>query len=179
MSWLCKILPCQWPNWHEQHHECKFGGTFYAMGRLCGSELHSIHNLGSLRGDPRQACYLCAISCFAWIFSNISPYFVKLHWLWKGLFSSLNDSWIRCTTASLIPPPKGVGLFGNLAVVFVVALTGKVVRSSTNLFLVNLSVADLLLLVVSTPTALVEIALTPDWIWGKVSEHWTKMTSSM
>ena len=75
-------------------------------------------------------------------------------------------------------PTKGVGLFGNLAVVFVVALTGKVVRSSTNLFLVNLSVADLLLLVVSTPTALVEIALTPDWIWGKVSEHY-KMTSSM
>lgn len=74
------------------------------------------------------------------------------------------------TTLAVCGLILGVGLFGNLLVVIVVALTGRVVRSSTNLFLVNLSVAYLLLLVTSTPTAIVELAIRrDDWIWGKVS----------
>ena len=51
-----------------------------------------------------------------------------------------------------------------------VILTSKVLRSSsTNLFLLNLSVADLLVLVTCTPTTLVEIITRKDdWILGKV-----------
>lgn len=63
----------------------------------------------------------------------------------------------------------GVGVMGNLLVI-VVILTSKVLRSSTNLFLLNLSVADLLVLVTCTPSALAEIATRKDaWIMGKVS----------
>ena len=58
---------------------------------------------------------------------------------------------------------------GNLLVI-VVILTSKVLRSSTNLFLLNLSVADLLVLLICTPSVLVEIATRSDaWIMGKVS----------
>ena len=61
-----------------------------------------------------------------------------------------------------------VGLFGNLLVIIVI-LTNRIMRSSTNLFLLNLSIADLFVLVTSTPTALVEIAIRrDDWILGKV-----------
>ena len=51
-------------------------------------------------------------------------------------------------------------------------LTSKVLRSSsTNLFLLNLSVADLLVLVTCTPTTLVEIITRrDDWILGKVMD---------
>jgi len=63
-----------------------------------------------------------------------------------------------------------VGVTGNLLVI-VVILTNKLLRSSTNLFLLNLSVADLLVLLTSTPTSLVEIATKKDaWIMGKVSD---------
>ena len=42
-------------------------------------------------------------------------------------------------------------------------------RSSTNLFLLNLSVADLLVLVTSCPTSLLENAMKTDaWIFGEV-----------
>ena len=44
-------------------------------------------------------------------------------------------------------------------------------RSSTNLFLLNLSVADLLVLVTSCPTSLLENAMKTDaWIFGEVRE---------
>lgn len=63
-----------------------------------------------------------------------------------------------------------VGVLGN-SLVIVVILTNKLLRSSTNLFLLNLSVADLLVLLTSTPTSLVEIATRNDaWIMGKVSQ---------
>ena len=53
----------------------------------------------------------------------------------------------------------------------VVILTSKVLRSSTNLFLLNLSVADLLVLLTCTPSSLVEIATRRDaWIMGKVQD---------
>ena len=60
-------------------------------------------------------------------------------------------------------------VLGNSLVIAVI-LTNKLLRSSTNLFLLNLSVADLLVLLTSTPTSLVEIVHKNDaWLMGRVS----------
>ena len=67
-----------------------------------------------------------------------------------------------------------VGVLGNLLVIIVI-LTSKETSGpregrSTNLFLLNLSIADLLVLISCTPTALVEIVMRGDaWIMGKVT----------
>ena len=59
-----------------------------------------------------------------------------------------------------------VGLIGN-CLVPVVIWNNRDLRNSTNLFLLNLSVADILLLCVSMPTVLVEIHSEPEvWILG-------------
>ena len=49
-----------------------------------------------------------------------------------------------------------VGVIGNVLVLIVI-LTSKSMRSSTNLFLLNLSIADLLVLIVCCPNAMVEM----------------------
>ena len=60
-----------------------------------------------------------------------------------------------------------VGLIGN-CLVPVVIWNNRDLRNSTNLFLLNLSVADILLLCVSMPTVLVEIHSEPEvWILGE------------
>ncbi|XP_032668589.1 growth hormone secretagogue receptor type 1 isoform X3 [Odontomachus brunneus] len=56
-----------------------------------------------------------------------------------------------------------LGIVGNLMVPLVV-LRGKDMRNSTNIFLVNLSVADLCVLVICTPTVLIEVNSGPQ-IW--------------
>lgn len=61
-----------------------------------------------------------------------------------------------------------VGLIGN-CLVPVVIWNNRDLRNSTNLFLLNLSLADILVLCVSMPTVLVEIHQTPEvWILGQV-----------
>ncbi|XP_070381647.1 growth hormone secretagogue receptor type 1-like [Dermacentor albipictus] len=60
-----------------------------------------------------------------------------------------------------------LGTAGNLLVPLVVCRT-KELRNSTNLFLVNLSVSDLLVLLVCLPTALVELHSQPEvWLLGE------------
>ena len=77
--------------------------------------------------------------------------------------------YIATTSLVLCSIVLGVGLLGNSLVILVI-LTNKLLRSSTNLFLLNLSVADLMVLVTSTPTSLIEIATRNEaWIFGKVS----------
>ena len=49
-----------------------------------------------------------------------------------------------------------VGVIGNVWVLIVI-LTSKSMRSSTNLFLLNLSLADLLVLIVCCPNAMIEM----------------------
>ena len=49
-----------------------------------------------------------------------------------------------------------MGVIGNVLVLIVI-LTSKSMRSSTNLFLLSLSIADLLVLVVCCPNAMVEM----------------------
>lgn len=61
-----------------------------------------------------------------------------------------------------------VGLIGN-CLVPVVIWNNRDLRNSTNLFLLNLSLADILVLCVSMPTVLVEIHQRPEvWILGRI-----------
>lgn len=60
-----------------------------------------------------------------------------------------------------------VGVCGNLLVPLVVIKT-KYLRNSTNLFLINLSIADLLVLMVCMPTVLIELHSRPEtWPLGE------------
>ncbi|CAM1306933.1 Ethr (predicted) [Pycnogonum litorale] len=60
-----------------------------------------------------------------------------------------------------------VGTCGNLLVLMVV-YSNREMRNSTNIFLVNLSVADLLILMTCVPTALVEVHTPPEtWVLGR------------
>ncbi|KAI1303099.1 Thyrotropin-releasing hormone receptor [Halotydeus destructor] len=60
-----------------------------------------------------------------------------------------------------------LGIAGNLLVPYVVFRT-KELRNSTNLFLINLSIADLLVLVVCMPTVLIELHSNPEvWLLGE------------
>ncbi|XP_073819499.1 ecdysis triggering hormone receptor isoform X2 [Musca autumnalis] len=59
-----------------------------------------------------------------------------------------------------------IGVIGNVMVPIVIIRT-KDMRNSTNIFLTNLSIADLLVLLVCTPTVLVELNTKPEtWILG-------------
>jgi len=59
------------------------------------------------------------------------------------------------------------GVCGNLLVPLVVIKT-RYLRNSTNLFLINLSVADLLVLIVCMPTVLIELHSRPEtWLLGE------------
>lgn len=60
-----------------------------------------------------------------------------------------------------------VGVAGNLLVPLVVIKT-KYLRNSTNLFLINLSIADLLVLLVCMPTMIIELHSRPEtWLLGE------------
>jgi len=59
-----------------------------------------------------------------------------------------------------------VGTIGNVMVMMVISCA-RDMRTSTNIFLVNLSIADLLVVVICTPTALIEVTHHPErWILG-------------
>ena len=61
-----------------------------------------------------------------------------------------------------------VGVVGNVIVPLVVCLN-KDLRHSTNFFLINLAAADLLVLLVCLPTAMVELHVRPDtWVLGSI-----------
>lgn len=60
-----------------------------------------------------------------------------------------------------------IGVCGNLLVPLVV-WSNRDMRNSTNIFLVNLSIADLLILVTCVPTVLIEIHSRPEvWVIGE------------
>lgn len=66
-----------------------------------------------------------------------------------------------------------VGVAGNVLVPVLVCLN-KDLRHSTNLFLLNLAAADLLVLLVCLPTALVELHARPDtWVLGSAMCEYT------
>ena len=58
-----------------------------------------------------------------------------------------------------------IGLAGNLLVIGVVSKNAEM-HSPTNWFLVNLSIADLLVLLICMPSALIEMQLQTVWLLG-------------
>ncbi|XP_013401650.1 growth hormone secretagogue receptor type 1 [Lingula anatina] len=78
-----------------------------------------------------------------------------------------------------------LGLTGNMLVVYVV-LRNRDMHSSTHLFLVNLSLADLLVLVICMPTALIDLHAKDVWLLGEglcklvpFLENCTALTSTL
>ena len=82
----------------------------------------------------------------------------------------LIPDYIAYTSLFLCSIVLAVGLLGNMMVIIVI-LTSKVLRSSTNLFLLNLSIADMLVLAICTPSTLVDVATrrADVWVMGKVT----------
>ncbi|CAH1118947.1 unnamed protein product [Phaedon cochleariae] len=76
-------------------------------------------------------------------------------------------SYIRTTSMVFCIVIMCLGVIGNVMVPIVIFKT-KDMRNSTNIFLVNLSVADLMVLLVCTPTVLVEVNTRPEtWVLGR------------
>ncbi|KAK0086295.1 hypothetical protein PV326_005613 [Microctonus aethiopoides] len=76
--------------------------------------------------------------------------------------------YIRTTSMVVCITVMVLGIIGNLMVPLVV-LRGKDMRNSTNIFLVNLSIADLCVLLICAPTVLVEVNSGPQ-VWP-LGEH--------
>ncbi|XP_023036188.1 growth hormone secretagogue receptor type 1 [Drosophila willistoni] len=75
-------------------------------------------------------------------------------------------SYIRTTAMCFCIAIMLLGVVGNVMVPIVIVKT-KDMRNSTNIFLTNLSIADLLVLLVCTPTVLVEVNTRPEtWVLG-------------
>uniref|UniRef100_A0A8D8Y2G4 Growth hormone secretagogue receptor type 1 n=1 Tax=Cacopsylla melanoneura TaxID=428564 RepID=A0A8D8Y2G4_9HEMI len=80
-------------------------------------------------------------------------------------------SYIRTPSLVLCTIILCIGVLGNIMVPCVI-LKSKDMRNSTNIFLMNLSIADLMVLLVCTPTVLVEVNSKPEtWQMG---EHMCK-----
>ncbi|XP_052562488.1 growth hormone secretagogue receptor type 1-like isoform X1 [Culex pipiens pallens] len=75
--------------------------------------------------------------------------------------------YIRATSMVFCIIIMCLGVIGNIMVPIVILKT-KDMRNSTNIFLTNLSIADLLVLLVCTPTVLVEVNSPPEvWVLGE------------
>lgn len=76
-------------------------------------------------------------------------------------------AYIRTTSMVFCIIIMCLGVVGNVMVPIVIMKT-KDMRNSTNIFLMNLSIADLMVLLVCTPTVLVEVNTKPEtWVLGK------------
>lgn len=74
--------------------------------------------------------------------------------------------YIRITSTLLCGFILFIGIIGNILVP-VVVWRNKDLRSSTNIFLINLSLADLLILLVCMPPVLIELHSKPEvWVLG-------------
>ncbi|XP_050533815.1 thyrotropin-releasing hormone receptor-like isoform X1 [Daktulosphaira vitifoliae] len=75
--------------------------------------------------------------------------------------------YIRITSIVVCVIILGVGVVGNIMVPIVI-LKSKDMRNSTNIFLINLSIADLMVLLICTPTVFVEVNSQPEtWVLGE------------
>lgn len=89
-----------------------------------------------------------------------------------GVIQFLDDDlsfpgYIRTTCMVVCVLILGVGVIGNMMVPIVI-LKSKDMRNSTNIFLMNLSIADLMVLLICTPTVFVEVNSRPEtWVLGE------------
>jgi len=85
----------------------------------------------------------------------------------NNISTPILPAYIAYTSFVLFSLVLAVGVIGNVLVLIVI-LTSKSMRSSTNLFLLNLSIADLLVLIVCCPNAMIEMYMRTDiWVMGK------------
>lgn len=90
----------------------------------------------------------------------------------NGVIQFLDDDlsfpgYIRTTCMVVCVLILGVGVVGNMMVPIVI-LKSKDMRNSTNIFLMNLSIADLMVLLICTPTVFVEVNSRPEtWVLGE------------
>ncbi|XP_060837407.1 growth hormone secretagogue receptor type 1-like isoform X1 [Rhopalosiphum padi] len=90
----------------------------------------------------------------------------------NGVIQFLDDDlsfpgYIRTTCMVVCVIILGVGVVGNMMVPIVI-LKSKDMRNSTNIFLMNLSIADLMVLLICTPTVFVEVNSRPEtWVLGE------------
>lgn len=102
----------------------------------------------------------------------------SIFWLPDGNFTTHNNLssepividefpyFIRVTSTLLCGFILLIGIIGNILVP-VVVWRNKDLRSSTNIFLINLSLADLLILLVCMPPVLIELHSKPEvWVLG-------------
>jgi len=76
-------------------------------------------------------------------------------------------AYIAYTSFVLFSLVLAVGAIGNVLVILVL-ISYKSMRTSTNLFLLNLSIADLLVLIICCPNAMVEMYMRRDiWVMGE------------
>lgn len=74
--------------------------------------------------------------------------------------------YLRLSATAICLLLLAIGCPGNLLVPYVVMKT-KELRNSTNIFLMNLSVSDLMILLISSPTILIELHSQPEtWFLG-------------
>ena len=87
--------------------------------------------------------------------------------------------YLRCTATTICVILLIIGCAGNMLVPFVVLKT-KDLRNSTNIFLINLSISDILVLIISTPTVLIELHSQPEvWFLGSfVCEYYFKTNNA-
>lgn len=84
---------------------------------------------------------------------DVTPYYVP--------------DYIRITMTTIMSVLLVVGVAGNILVPIVIAHS-KDLRNSTNVFLVNLALADLLVILICLPTGYVELHSSPGvWYLGK------------
>lgn len=82
--------------------------------------------------------------------------------------------YIRTTSMVFCIFILGIGVIGNVMVPLVI-LKSRDMRNSTNIFLTNLSIADLMVLLVCTPTVLVEVNSKPEtWVLGSEMCKYTR-----
>lgn len=94
---------------------------------------------------------------------------LSLEWQENTTFPSnlVFPSYIRVVSTFFCVLVLVVGVLGNLLVPLVL-LRNKDMRNSTNFFLLNLSLADLMVLIVCLPSALYELHSPPEvWLLGK------------
>ncbi|CAH2012337.1 unnamed protein product [Acanthoscelides obtectus] len=113
--------------------------------------------------DPNETTfsYLYTLSSDFPNATNISNYSDPSH------VTPVFPTYIRTTSMVFCILIMCLGVIGNVMVPIVIFKT-KDMRNSTNIFLVNLSVADLMVLLVCTPTVLVEVNSRPEtWVLGR------------
>ena len=100
--------------------------------------------------------------------SNLSEFDYNYYNGTQSNFTMVFPNYIKVVSTIACTAVLIVGVIGNLLVPLVI-FKNKEMRNSTYYFLVNLSLADLLILIVCLPSSLVELHSPPEtWQMGKV-----------